>query len=77
MALSRMGDEMGYDPFARRAHWKLRFMWKPRRSAITNRWLWLCYAYEGVALWTGPGDPVVEYRYHEKVEHIIWRLKYD
>ena len=61
--------------FNGRAYWRLRFLWWPRRSALTGRWLWLRYVYEGTAMWTGPGDPVFEFRYHEPVEHIIWQLK--
>jgi hypothetical protein len=61
--------------FNSRAYWKLRFLWRPRRSAITGRWLWLRYVYEGTAIWTGVNEAVVEFRYHEPVEHIIWKLK--
>ena len=62
------------EPYAR-AFWRLRFMWRPRRSALTGRWLWLRRVYEGTAMWTGPGETVVEFRYHEHVEHVIWSLK--
>ena len=63
------------EPFRDRAVWRLRFMWRPKRSAITGHWLWLCHAYEGIAMWTGPGDTVLEFRYHERIEHLIWNLK--
>ncbi len=46
------------EAFYTRAHWRLRFMWLPKRSAITGRWLWLRFVYEGTAMWTGPGEPV-------------------
>lgn len=76
MGLSRMSDEWTYlDSFADRAHWRLRFLWFPKRSYLTGRWLWLMYVYEGTAMWTGPGDPVFEFRYHERDEHLIWKLK--
>jgi hypothetical protein len=61
--------------FRLRAYWRLRFLWRPRRSAITGRWLWLRFAYEGTAMWAGVGDPIFEFRYHEPIEHIIWQLK--
>jgi hypothetical protein len=70
------GMDKPYNIFYDRAYWRLRFLWWPKRSAITGRWLWLCRVYEGTAMYTGPGDPVFEFRYHEPVEHIIWRLKH-
>jgi len=63
------------EAFRHRAFWKLKFLWLPKRSALTGRRLWLQFAYEGTAMYTGPGDPVFEFRYHEPLEHIIWQLK--
>jgi hypothetical protein len=63
------------DAFYDRACWRLKFLWRPRRSDITGRWLWLRQVFEGTAMWTGPGTPVFEFRYHEPVEHLIWKLK--
>ena len=63
------------DSFRSQAFWRLRFMWRPKRSTITSKWLWLQYAYEGTKMITGPGDPVFLFRYHEPVEHLIWQLK--
>ena len=63
------------DHFYNRAVWRLKFLWLPKRSAITGRRLWLRFVYEGIAMWTGPGDPVFEFRYHETCEHLIWTLK--
>jgi hypothetical protein len=63
------------DAFYNRAYWRLTFLWWPKRSAITNHWLWLRQVYEGTAMWTGPGTPVFEFRYHELKEHLIWKLK--
>jgi hypothetical protein len=64
-----------YDYFYDRAIWRLRFLWCPKRSAITGRWLWLRQVYEGTAMYHGPGEAVFEFRYHEKIEHLIWSLK--
>jgi len=69
------GMDEQYDYFYDRAYWKLKFLWLPKRSDITGRWLWLRFAYEGTAMYTGPGTPVFEFRYHEPTEHIIWQLK--
>ena len=63
------------DSFYNRAYWRLTILWWPRRSALTGRWLWLRQVYEGTAMWTGPGTPVFEFRYHEPAEHLIWSLK--
>jgi hypothetical protein len=68
-------DVQTYDAFQNRACWRLKFLWLPKRSALTGRWLFLQLVYEGTAMWTGPGTPVFEFKYHEPVEHIIWKLK--
>jgi len=59
-----------------RAEWKLcRVLW-PQRCAITGRRLWPgTLAYRGIATWTGPGTPVIEYRWHNQKEHLLWQLK--
>ena len=67
-------DEV-YDPFYYRAGWELTFILWPRRCVLSNKLMWLKYAYKGTAMWTGPGDPVYEYRWHDKTEHLIWKLK--
>ena len=64
-----------YDHFYHKAIWRLTFLWWPKRSAITGSWLWLRRVYEGTAMYTGPGEAVFEFRYHEPKEHIIWSLK--
>jgi hypothetical protein len=72
MPIPGMADD---DSFYNRAYWRLTVLWWPRRSALTGRWLWLRQVYEGTAMWTGPGTPVFEFRYHEPAEHLIWSLK--
>ena len=64
-----------YDQFHARARWALKFCWWPTRCEITGRRLWLCNAYLGEAVWTGPGEPVYEHRWHASTEHLIWQLK--
>jgi hypothetical protein len=68
-------DVQTYDAFQDRALWRLKFIWWPKRCELSNRLLWLTFAYQGTATWTGPGEPIDEHRYHEPVEHIIWQLK--
>ncbi len=63
------------ESFYQRATWKLKFAWFPVKCDLYEKVLWLCWAYEGTACWTGPGDPVYEYRWHDKIEHLVWTLK--
>jgi hypothetical protein len=67
--------EMTYDPFYDRAAWELSFAWFPHRCEITNRLIWLTRAYQGTRIITGPGEPVVEQRWHNKHQHLLWCLK--
>ncbi len=64
-----------YDAFYDRVKWKLMFAWLPERCAKTHKLIWLKYAYRGTAIWTGPGDSIYEYRWHDKNTHIMWILK--
>jgi hypothetical protein len=63
------------ESFYRRAVWVERFAWRPRRCNITGRRLWLTRTMMGVAMWTGPGDPVFEFKWHDYKEHTAWLLK--
>ena len=64
------------ESFYRRAIWEKRFVWWPRRCNITGSRLWLTQAMMGMAMWTGPGDPVFEFKWHNAKEHVFWRLKH-
>jgi hypothetical protein len=68
-------DAILLDAFYNKAEWKLTFALWPRRCKISNKRIWLKYGYEGTAMWTGPGDPVYETHWHDKIEHIIFQLK--
>ena len=72
--LGMIMDEQ-FDIFNRRATWELKFVWWTKRCSLSDKRLWLCWAYKGTAMYTGPGEPVFEYRYHSTTEHIIWKLK--
>lgn len=61
--------------FYQRAIWKKKFSWWPHRCLITNRRIWLEFAYRGTAMYTGPGDPVYETQWHDTKEHLLWSLK--
>ena len=59
-----------------RAEWQLRRVTWPQRCEISGRRLWPgTWAYRGRAMYTGPGEPVFETRWHDCAEHIVWQLK--
>lgn len=64
-----------YDTFLDRARWKLTFAFFPHKCYISNKLIWLTHAYCGTARWTGPGDDVLEHRWHTVEEHLIFKLK--
>lgn len=62
--------------FYRRAVWQRKFVYWPKRCNLSNRWIWpLNHAYQGTAIWHGPGMPAVEIHWHDNAEHLIWLLK--
>ena len=54
---------------------KLVFLFFPRKCYLTQKILWLKEVYQQTAMWTGPGDPVLEYRYYDKDEFLVNRIK--
>ena len=62
------------DHFYYRAHWKLKFSLWPRRCARSGRRIWFEQAYQGTAMYTGPGELVYEHHWHTIDEHLLWLL---
>ena len=54
---------------------ELKFAWLPQTCHISGKRIWLKYGYRMTRMITGPGDPIFEHRWHDKMEHIIWKLK--
>lgn len=54
---------------------KLEFIIWPRKCHLSGKNLWFKTAYKQTAMWTGPGDPVFEYRWYNKEEFLIARIK--
>lgn len=54
---------------------RLKFILWPKRCHLTHKTLWLEYAYEQVAMYTGPGDPVYDYRYYDQNEFLIAKIR--
>ena len=61
--------------FYNKAVWVERFAWLPKRCELTHKWVWLRKVMMGTAMWGDPGDTIVEFRWHDAKEHIIWTLK--
>lgn len=50
------------------------FILFPRKCHFTNKWLWLKFAYKQTAVYTGPGDPVFEYRYYDRDQFLMKKI---
>lgn len=64
-----------HDAFWNRAVWEYTFVLWPQRCEVTNRILFLEYAYKGTAVWTGPGTPAYEYKWLSKNEYLVAAIK--
>ncbi len=60
---------------SRATGWKLKLCWLPKKCFLTERQLWGKYAYHGVRMITGPGEPVYVDYWIEKNEFLLWNLK--
>ena len=54
---------------------ELKFAWLPQKCDISGKRIWLKYGYRVTAMWTGPGEPIFEHKWHDKNAHIMWLLK--
>lgn len=54
--------------------WELKFAFFPKQCFRSGKKIWLKYGYRGIALWTGPGEPMPEAQWHDKDEHLLWLL---
>ena len=52
-----------------------KFAWLPETCYLTGNQIWLKKAYRMTRIITGPGESILEYRWHDKNAHIIWLLK--
>lgn len=53
---------------------EFKFALLPKKCHITGKTLWLERAYKQTAMWTGPGDPLFEYRWYNKKEFLIAKI---
>ena len=61
--------------YSRCLGWKLKFAFLPKKCILSGKTIWLEYAYVGLAMFTGPGEPIFETNWHKKDEHLLWLLK--
>lgn len=67
---------MFYSDFKRKCvGTELKFVLFPQKCCITGKTLWLKNAYRQTAMWTGPGTAMFEYRWYDKNEFLIAKLK--
>jgi hypothetical protein len=53
---------------------EFKFAWLPETCHLTGNRIWLKKAYRMTRIITGPGESILEYRWHDKNAHIIWKL---
>ena len=71
-----MPQTQPYDHFYERMiGTELKFAWLPETCSLTSKRIWLEYGYRMTRIIIGPGESIFEYRWHDKIEHIIWKLK--
>lgn len=64
-------DDLFYD---RMIGAEYKFAWLPQTCHLSGKRIWLKKGYCLYRLITGPGDAIIETRWHEKHEHLIWKL---
>lgn len=52
-----------------------KFAWLPQTCDLSGKRIWLKKGYLLTRMIMGPGDTIFECRWHDKDEHIIWKLK--
>jgi hypothetical protein len=72
MSLFKLNDED--QSFWRRAMVVKKFALVPRRCYETNKWI-VGPVYRACAIWTGPSEPIHEYRWYSKEEYLLGVLK--
>ena len=60
--------------FEDRAQLSYGWSWWPRQCYRTSRWVW-GPAVRAEAVWTGPGEPIIERRWLHRDEGLIMMLK--
>ena len=66
-----MSESDMYDGFWSRVIFTYHWSFWPRRCYTTGQWLFCTIAMRGRAIWTGPGDPIVEDRWYHRNEGLM------
>lgn len=76
MGHSYMGNNvLFHDAFWSRAVWRYKFSLWPKRCKISRKYIWLQYAYQGIAVWAGPGEPAIECGWLTSEEYLLAAIK--
>jgi hypothetical protein len=54
---------------------EVKFALLPHRCYLSNRLIWLKFAYRQMAMYSGPGDVIYDERWYNKHEFLIAKLK--
>lgn len=69
-------DKSFDDNFKRRCiGWELKFCLVPKKCFYSGKRLWFKLAYKGTAMICGPGDALFYYRWVERKEFLLQRIK--
>jgi hypothetical protein len=74
---------MAFDPGSQKDYWfkrrcigtELKFTIMPRECYFTGKILWFVTAYKQTSMILGPGEPIFEYRWYNKQDFLIERIK--
>lgn len=58
-----------------RFHWYEKFSLLPRYCSVTGKRIWFRKGMKGVRMITGPGDPVFIYKWIDKKQFLLEKLK--
>jgi hypothetical protein len=61
--------------FYKKAEWKLRFLFFPKRCDLSKKIIWLKLAYQGKSVYYGPGEPVTETRWINKKDYLFAKIR--
>ena len=70
-----MPENYSEEKFLDRAIIEVKWSVWPRRCHASGRWLWLTQAYRAMFVITGPGDPATWYRWYNRKEMLMLKLK--
>lgn len=58
-----------------RIRWERKFLFLPKRCIMSKKLMWLTFAFRGVRMITGPGDPIFLYKWINSSDFMLQRLQ--